>query len=307
MWNPAPDYGHFHFPALWPTLFHCPGSKGDCYVLFKEGSGFEVGQVNHKQTRHVSVRIKSGCFHCTLWLRGYYCPLVTQSERTTTTTACLVQSARASASRPSVLVCRAVWGHPSWSQTVHTPREKKNNNPTLLLIDCLAQERRLCGSSNPANSSHNSDTFSKVNSLCSAIAPRVPPTPNSFTPTAVLFVSAHWCQSLGVVGLEVFRDSKSYHTVNIRWHAASCPHSGSITAQLEPKNKKPGISWIKLATKSCMPTGSWAYFVFENKLQLKPKHEPLSPHITQPTQFVLRYYLIYTNTNISIIVVEQIK
>lgn len=174
MWNPAPDYGHFHFPALWPTLFHCPGSKGDCYVLFKEGSGFEVGQVNHKQTRHVSVRIKSGCFHCTLWLRGYYCPLVTQSERTTTTTAYLVQSARASASRPSVLVCRAVWGHPSWSQTVHTPREKKNNNPTLLLIDCLAQERRLCGSSNPANSSHNSDTFSKVNSLWKCDSPAGP-------------------------------------------------------------------------------------------------------------------------------------
>ena len=44
-------------------------------------------------------------------------------------------------------------------------REKKNNNSTLLLIDCLAQERRRRGSFNPANSSHDSDTFSKVNSL----------------------------------------------------------------------------------------------------------------------------------------------
>ena len=103
-----------------------------------------------------------------------------------------------------------------------------------------------------------------------AIAPRVPPTPSSFTPTAAWFVSAHGCQSLGVVGFELHRDSKSHHTVSIRWHAASCPHSGSITAQLEPKNKKPGISWIKLAVKSCMRNGSWAYFVFENKIQLKP-------------------------------------
>lgn len=77
--------------------------------------------------------------------------------------------------------------------------------------------------------------------------------------TAHLFVSNPMSKSVGSIRVGGFETVQSFQErldSQFRCHGLGRPHSGGIATQLEAKNKKPGMSWVKLAKNSYKKTGS---------------------------------------------------
>lgn len=78
------------------------------------------------------------------------------------------------------------------------------------------------------------------------------------------------CQSRG--GLILYRKLPHSH---FRWHALSCPHRGSTTANSELKTRRRERGAVQTRSTEPQSTGSWACLFMENKAPFIRTHKDL--------------------------------